>query len=421
MKYNVSGGNSMLLQFNFENHKSYLHETTLDLKATSYKEHKSNLITYKKDEEYLEVAAIYGANESGKSNILDAFKTMQNWVKNSFSAAEQVSEIPLKPFAFMKNNRKALYEVFFATGDSEYQYGFEATKKHVTKEWLMKRDFRYKQKYTLIFERLGQTINTSQSLDSAKKLLKSINEKTLALTLLSNLEFDDIKKAFNWVVSTYVIDFGDAFSNFNLDRILPDIAHGDSRYREGLKKYLNSIGSSVNDLFLEKIVGQSATNEKNVIYKAYSKHLVLPEKDEYLIPLHEESSGTRKMITIFTFLTDALNNGKTLMVDELDAKLHPLLMRYIINLFHNEKTNPKGAQLIFTTHDTNALSNELFRRDQIWFAEKDENGVSELFSLADFKINEAKVRNDATYNKDYLGGRYGAIPHLKDFMVNDNE
>ena len=140
------------------------------------------------------------------------------------------------------------------------------------------------------------------------------------------------------------------------------------------------------------------------------------------LPFYLESNGTRKMFHLFDFFMDALKNGMVLFVDELDAKLHPLLTRYIINLFHNSEKNIGNGQLIYSTHDTVNLNKETFRRDEIWFVEKDKNGVSELYSLSDYIIedengNAKKVRNDATYNKDYLTGRYGAIPVLEKFDI----
>ncbi len=134
------------------------------------------------------------------------------------------------------------------------------------------------------------------------------------------------------------------------------------------------------------------------------------------LPFYLESNGTRKMFYLFDFFMDALRNGMVLFVDELDAKLHPLLTRYIINLFHNSDTNKGNGQLIYSTHDTVNLNKETFRRDEIWFAEKNKDGISTIYSLADYKINDVKVRNDATYNKDYLSGRYGAIPVLENFV-----
>ena len=125
---------------------------------------------------------------------------------------------------------------------------------------------------------------------------------------------------------------------------------------------------------------------------------------------------------LFDFFMDALKNGMLLFVDELDAKLHPLLTRYIINLFHNSETNISNGQLIYSTHDTVNLNKETFRRDEIWFAEKNKDGISEIYALSDYILDEEKnnckkVRNDATYNKDYLTGRYGAIPVLEEFEI----
>jgi len=154
-------------------------------------------------------------------------------------------------------------------------------------------------------------------------------------------------------------------------------------------------------------------------YKIFTQHQNFDNNSIEEIPLNDESSGTVKMISLYYFLIEALEKGKTLFIDEMDAKLHPLLTRYIINLFQNKDSNKQNAQLIFTTHDTNTLNNELFRRDQIWFAEKNEKGISELFSLAEYKVNNTKIRKDASYNKDYLGGRYGAIPNLA--LLKDGE
>ena len=140
------------------------------------------------------------------------------------------------------------------------------------------------------------------------------------------------------------------------------------------------------------------------------------------LPFYLESNGTRKMFHLFDFFMDALKNGMVLFVDELDAKLHPLLTRYIINLFHNSDTNKGNGQLIYSTHDTVNLNKETFRRDEIWFAEKDKDGISEIYALSDYILEDdknagKKVRNDATYNKDYLTGRYGAIPVLEEFEI----
>ncbi|NLL07067.1 MAG: ATP-binding protein [Clostridiaceae bacterium] len=156
--------------------------------------------------------------------------------------------------------------------------------------------------------------------------------------------------------------------------------------------------------------------EGNGIYKVYSRRKTRDGIGTVEIPFSEESGGTQKMFCVYAFLMQCIENGATLFVDELDAKLHPLLLRYIIGMFNNPDVNKKGAQLIYSTHDIYTLNRETFRRDQIWFTEKDTEGVSSLYSLAEYKLeNDKKVRNDATYNKDYLAGRYGAVPLLREF------
>lgn len=135
------------------------------------------------------------------------------------------------------------------------------------------------------------------------------------------------------------------------------------------------------------------------------------------IPFYEESSGTQKIFALYGFFKHSIELGMPIFIDELDAKLHPLLMQYILGMFHSEKTNKNGAQLIYTSHDDYTLNKDIFRRDEIWFVEKDINSVSTLYSLSEYKIGDKKVRNDASYNKDYLSGKYGAIPILNSFDI----
>ena len=135
------------------------------------------------------------------------------------------------------------------------------------------------------------------------------------------------------------------------------------------------------------------------------------------IPFYEESSGTQKMFSLYGLFKNSIELGMPIFIDELDAKLHPLLMKYVISMFHSEEINKNGAQLIYTAHDDFTLNKDIFRRDQIWFVEKDINSVANLYSLAEYKLGHKKVRNDASYNKDYLSGKYGAIPILNSFDV----
>ena len=202
-----------------------------------------------------------------------------------------------------------------------------------------------------------------------------------------------------------------------ISRYLPVKELTDKNYSNDFEKFLKLIDVGIDGVRIEEIKHVSDEND-NSVYKVYSKHKTLEGNSYVEIPFSEESSGTQKLFCLYSFLHDCINKGNTLFIDELDAKLHPLLLKYILNIFHNPSINKKNAQLIYTTHDVYTLTKDTFRRDQIWFSEKDKRGVSSLYSLAEYKFdNDKKVRNDATYNKDYLAGRYGAVPLLKEFNI----
>lgn len=412
----------MLMQFSFSNFKSYLNETTLDLSSTNLSELKSNIINYKKNEEYLKVIAIYGSNASGKSNVLDAFQQMKFWVLKSFVLSTERKVIPLKRFHFSELGKtgNSLFEVFFTIDDKEYQYGYSLDEKSIHSEWLYKRNFKFKSKYDLVFERENEEFNLSPKLNKTKDLISSMNEKTLLVTLLSSLKIDDAINVSKWFEDTEVINFGDTTFEFLVSRSLPEVVFNDDNGYKRFIDFLKAIDLGIQGIRIEKIDNVNEDSEnKSERYKVYTQHRNIDNDSIEEIILNDESSGTIKMISLYYFLNEALEKGKTLFVDEMDAKLHPLLTRYIINLFQDSESNKNDAQLIFTTHDTHALNKELFRRDQIWFAEKNQKGISELFSLSEYKVNNTKVRKDASYNKDYLGGRYGAIPNLSNFKEGD--
>ncbi len=417
----------MLIQFNFENFKSFLYETSLDMAAVNITEHPENLINYKKEEKYLKVAAIYGANASGKTNVLKAFSLMKYWVLMSYKKAAGNKEVPQKRFRFGEEGKrsKALFEVFFEIDGREYQYGYRADNRKIYEEWLYKRDFKFKSKYKLIFEREGEKVNLSDELLGKKELLDGMDETSLVISVLSGYKIDDIRNVYKWFLKTEVLELGDVSFEHLLSRALPINPNKKGKEYNRFIEYVKTFDLGVDGLRIEKIGNSDSDlneefNENNVDrYRIYAQHVNKDTNDVEELPLHEESSGTQKMISIYSFLVKALDSGSTLFIDEMDAKLHPLLSRYIINMFQFEETNPKNAQLIFTTHNVNDLNKELFRRDQIWFVEKDENGISTLFSLAEYKQNDKKIRKDASYRKDYLAGRYGAIPDLKDFHMSE--
>lgn len=410
----------MFIQFNFKNYKGFRDEVSLDMTATSLKEHPYNLINTDRDEKLVKTAAIYGANASGKSTIIQAFSFMRGWVLDSFKKESEKKGIPVKRFAFDQSSRNevAEFEVFFKHNKEEYQYGFSVDDKKVHEEWLYKRDFRGKNKYKPLFERINDKIECSKSLKDTEALIPLVEESTLFLSIIANTKNRYAKEVTKWFLNTKVIDFGDIGLEMFLTRLVPENIE-DKEYLEGVTNFLKAADINIDEIRVEK-----KDDDEGVRYKIFSKHLAYNGEKVYEIPFYEESSGTQKMFALYNSIFKTIKEGNTLIVDELDAKLHPLLFRYIVNMFHDERNNIKGAQLIYTTHDNYTLSKETFRRDQVWFVEKNEKSVSELYSLAELKLdNDKKVRNDASYNKQYLLGRYGAVPVLKGFnmWVNEDE
>ena len=402
----------MLIQFNFKNFKSFKNETSLDMTATSIKEHEYNLIYDEKGNKFLKIASIYGANAAGKSNILEAFSFMRYWVLSSFKKSYREETIPLKRYAFDDNfkNSKSEFEVFVKIDKVEYQYGFSIDNRIIYEEWLYKKEQKANSRFKTVFKRANKEIKTSKNLKKISKLAKeSITDSTLFLSFLGNTKLEDPIKVFKWFEQTGVINFSNPLNEliYRYDPILQS-RYKDREYISKLVSFLKSFDIDIEDIIIE----QKELNG-NKTFVLVSKH---KNSKGNLVKLNfnEESDGTKKMLLLYNIFYDILTTGRTIFIDELDSKLHPILIRKIISIFHDEKTNINNAQLIFTTHNPIILTKEIFRRDEIWFVEK-ENKESILYSLVEFKSNGKKVRNDASYYKDYLKGKYGAIPIVKEF------
>jgi Predicted ATPases len=400
----------MLIQFNFKNFKSFRDDTSLDMTATSITEHPYNLIN-SGDEKYIKVAAIYGANASGKSSVLEAYNFMKAWIRASFKEASTTEDIPIKRFAFDGEALKepAEFEVFFKYNNKEYQYGFSLDNKKIFEEWLYLKKENSKDKYISLFERSDGKIDcNSKLLHGAENFISMVEDKTLFLSIISNAKMPYVKDVIDFFVIP-VIDYG----NIHFEKALTELSSTtieNESYQRELVKFLNAVDINIDDIIIEK-----AKNE-NDEPKIYTKHLMKDKVNYYKMPISEESSGTQKMFSLFYYLQSSLELGLPIFIDELDAKLHPLLLRYILTMFHDENINKNGAQLIYVTHDNYTLTKDIFRRDQIWFVEKDSDAVSHLYSLAEYKSeDDKKVRKDASYNKDYLLGKYGSVPILRGY------
>ena len=407
----------MLIRFSFKNFKSFKNENCLDMEATSLKEHEYNVAKVDNGE-YLKVSAIYGANASGKTNVLQAFDYMKNRILVSDDSKKNSPIDEENVYSFMINNDPIALEVeILAKNNKIYKYGFELVKDNIISEWLYEKRVN---KFYSIFER--EKNNVKNIRNNKITMLANIDERTLFLNIYSKIDRDneDFSNVYDWFVNSTYLDLGNPnFERFINNRVSLKIL-SDENYKKELLKFIKTFDSGIEGIkttpdSIEAVKSNNGIIDIEVIHKGENGELKA-------LPFYLESNGTRKMFHLFDFFMDALKNGMVLFVDELDAKLHPLLTRYIINLFHNSDTNKGNGQLIYSTHDTVNLNKETFRRDEIWFAEKDKDGISEIYALSDYILEDdknagKKVRNDATYNKDYLTGRYGAIPVLEEFEI----
>ncbi len=416
----------MLIQFNFSNFTSFREKTSLDLTATKITEHASHIESIA-NEKILKTAVIYGANASGKSNVYSAFEFMSLYVADSYkyggeseTASKNQGRIIVTPFLFDKNsrNKPSTFEVFFtdSTDSREkiYQYGFALDENEVKEEWLFVKS-KSKKEYDDIFYRENGKVVFSPKWKSAEVIINSAVEKeSLVVSTGSKLKIDILKKVRNWFLRNEFANFGDPVENLFWAGSLPHKFTSDASVQNKVVEYFHSFDKSIRGFDVEK-VGSGAKGE---VYKIDTHHLNIDTGSIETIPLKSESSGTLKMFSLYQEIKDILKRGGVLFVDELNSKLHPLLVRNIVLTFLNKDINSKGAQLIFTTHDTWQLSNDLFRRDEIWFVEKEHTGISYIYSFADY-IDESgnKIRKDENYEKNYLLGNYGAIPELESFYV----
>ena len=406
----------MLIRFSFKNFKSFKDENCLDMEATSLKEHEYN-VAKTENGEYLKVSAIYGANASGKTNVLQAFDYMKKRILISDDSKKNSPIDEENVYSFMINNDPIALEVeILAKNNKIYKYGFEVLKDTIISEWLFEKRVN---KFYAIFERENNNVSMKPNKISD---LVNIDERTLFLNIYSKIDRnnEDFSNVYDWFVNSMYLDLGNPnFERFINNRVSLKIL-SDENYKKELLKFIKTFDSGIEGIkttpdSLEAVKSNNGIIDIEVLHRGGNGEVKA-------LPFYLESNGTRKMFHLFDFFMDALKNGMVLFIDELDAKLHPLLTRYIINLFHNSQTNIGNGQLIYSTHDTVNLNKETFRRDEIWFAEKDKDGISEIYALSDYILEDdknagKKVRNDATYNKDYLTGRYGAIPVLEEFDI----
>jgi AAA15 family ATPase/GTPase len=410
----------MLQQFSVGNFKSFKDIMTLSLVAANYKEKReNNIFLAGKKTKLLKSAAIYGANASGKSNLLYSILFMKNFVLNSSKENQLTDQIGVLPF--MLDNKLAAkpsyFEIVFFQSNIKYRYGFEVSNTEVHSEWLFKTGTTKESK---LFTRIDNVFDMGSSFKEGKGLIEKTRKNALFLSVVAQFNGTISKEVILWFNNLSVMSglTDDSFVNSTREML----EKNDPKKKSELLNFLKIADLGIEDIettiepmkadhlppfFTEEIKKQilDSGNAKNIsIFTVHKKYENDKEVGLEKFQIGMESEGTKKIFFLALPMLDALENGKVLIIDELDSRLHPLITEYIIKLF-NSKHNSKNSQLIFATHDTNLLSSEMFRRDQIWFTEKDKSNATELHSLVEYK-----TRNKGAYDKNYLLGKYGAIP-----------
>ena len=410
----------MLIEFSIKNFLSFKNKVTLSMEKGSGEENLDNVIS-NENISLLKSAAIYGANASGKSNILKALTCAILMVRNSNLIPVGGKWNFIKPFLFdeVSKNKPSEFEFIFIANNIKYRYFFSADANKIYDEVL---DAYYSQKPTNIFKRT-KTNNYEFNIDKNKLESLSTNntENKLFLSTATTWNYSKTKDAYLWFAN--IIDTYDSFESI-ADKDLVDYSNKEENLKEFALKLLKEADILIKDINVDyeekevdNLLALQIDNQKGKLkvknFNIELEHEVIDDKNvthTYKLNFIEESSGTKVLFAFAPFLKKAFETSKVIVVDELEKSLHPALVEFIVKLFNNNEINKANSQLIFTTHAINLLNLELLRRDQIWFTEKNpENGISDLYPLDSFS-----VRKDENIQKGYVNGRYGAIPFIKD-------
>lgn len=419
----------MLVNFTIKNFRSFQKECTFSMEACSIKEHKDVVITTGKYN-ILPLAVFYGANSGGKSNFIKALYTMKSMVIRSVRLNDG-DTLPYDPFALDESSDTlpTFFEIEFIKADTAFRYGFEYDRKEIISEWLYEKKIGEKE-YEL-FVRSHDLIDVSRKRFPEGEGKEDLtNPNRLFLSLVAQLKGVKSNLVMHWFNTCNIVSgiTNEDYENYTLDMFLKHLNGADQAQtffqdlQLGFNKFSVKIVDLPKDAFDSAPIAIKSKFEKDLasgyIVEPITTHNVYDRNGRIVMERsfnknQMESEGTKKVIDMSGPIFDTLNEGKTLIVDELDAKLHPLLTRNIVLLFMTPQINRHGAQLIFATHDINLLDLEIIRRDQIWFAEKDNVDSTDIYSLVEFKDEDGKkVRNDRDIRRDYIRGRYGAIPFI---------
>jgi len=432
----------MLVNFRVENFKSFKDMTEFSMEATKLKNLRDSNTFDVNNVSLLKSAVVYGANASGKSNLLKAMIRMKQIILNSTNIS-YMKQYPHETFLLstQTENKETMYEIEFILDTVLYRYGFEIDNDAtIREEWLFSKKIEARAREIKLFYRKKQEISLGSNFKEGKQLKdNNVRDNALFLSVVAEFNGEKSLQILNW----FFYDF-EMLSSLKSDDFkhqttiaLENQEHSD--YKEKIIQLIKKSDTGIFDLksqkismdefirlenkfnldnqllknFLEEVSGDNLDDEDAskvmTIHMQYDEHHNVTKFKPF--DLSFESEGTQRLLALSAPLILTLEKGSTLLIDELDNSLHTELVEAIIKLFNSKETNPNNAQLIFTTHDTNLLNQELFRRDQIWFTQKDIYGASELYSLVEY--GKGKTRDDLALEKNYLSGKFGAVPHIE--------
>ncbi|MBF7046436.1 ATP-binding protein [Campylobacter volucris] len=426
----------MLIEFRAENFLSIQDEQILSMVASSDNTFLNSHISNDGKLRLLKSSVIYGANASGKSNIIKALQTMKTIVISS-AKKQRGDKLPIIPFLLGdEDNKPTKFEIIFIQDNIKYQYGFILTSEKILEEWLLV--FGESNRAQKWFERIYNEKEGKYNYFFGTKFIGSkqlwaenTRDNALFLSVAIQLNNEQLKPVFDFfnlklqIANSQGWDNGinitineyeknkELINNFFKIADL-DIEGVEIKTSDIDENSLPSNFQNIPQEFKEKIIQEvkNIQNLKNAKILEDISFMHLSQKNQIkFLNFNDESDGTRKFFNIAGIWIDSLKKGNILIIDELNTHLHPLMTKFLVNLFHNEVLNKTNAQLIFTTHDTSILNQEIFRRDQIWFCEK-QNKATKLYPLSDFKVRKDKTNLES----DYLLGRFGALPYFKEIL-----
>lgn len=414
----------MFIDFNVKNFRSFHEQQMFSLIKSKSDEHPNNAFSIHENSNFslLKTVAIYGANASGKSNFLKALSTMKRIVTGNYQRGDK---LPITPFKLNSStiDQPTEFEITFIVDNVRYQYGFSASATQIYDEWLFAYPKGHAQKW---FERIWDQETQSYDwkfssflLGSKQIWLQSTRENALFLSTAVQLNSEQLKPIFDWFNDILHFSNSDGFTPIFTANLCED-------NKSDILEFLKTADFHISDINVEKKelnISDFPTDMPEQLKDFLAKNLkgekglrletIHIDNNGKQVPFdfHDESDGTQKFFAFAGPILDVLRNGYVLCIDELNVNLHPKLVKFLVELFHHPESNPKNAQLIFTTHETSILTQDVFRRDQIWFCERSKEQSSILYPLSDFSPKKGKENLEL----GYLSGRYGALPFIRTF------